>query len=44
MDFKEIKDEIIKAIEGCNDPHITLLKPFLVMLFIVNEINICIFN
>ena len=33
MDFKEIKDEIIKAIEGCNDPHITFLKPFLLMLF-----------
>ena len=44
MEFNEIKDEINKTIEVCNDPHITLLKPFLVMLFIVNEINICIFN
>ena len=44
MEFIEIKDEINKTIEGCNDPHITLLKPFLVMLFIVSEINICIFN
>ena len=28
MEFNEIKDEINKTIEGCNDPHITLLKPF----------------
>ena len=37
MDFKEIKDEIIKAIEGCNDPQITFLKAFLLMLFTLVE-------
>ena len=37
MEFNEIKDEINKTIEGCNDPHITLLKPFLVMLFTLFE-------
>ena len=37
MEFNEIKDEINKAIEGCNDPHITFLKPFLLMLFTLFE-------
>ena len=29
MEFNEIKDEINKTIEGCNDPHITLLVTYL---------------
>ena len=37
MEFNEIKDEINKAIEGCDHPIITFLKPFLVMLFTLFE-------
>ena len=37
MEFNEIKDEINKAIEGCDHPIISFLKPFLVMLFTLFE-------
>ena len=40
MDLESIKEEILNAIKGCNDPIVVLLLPLLTMLFsLVNDLN-----
>ena len=40
MDLESIKEEILNAIKGCNDPIVVLLLPLLTMLFsLVDDLN-----